>query len=249
MARDVILVHGNSLSRSIWEPFAQVLRARGLNVHALDLPGHGHGARLPEDARYTLDLFADHVARLAGSMASSVLVGHSLGGHVCARVPAMVSSVKGVVLFGAPLLRNAADMTKAFIPVPALAKAYTPELTPDDARELARAYTWPDHPGIEAISEDILNTDPRVRAHLGMYLAAGQLPNEVAILGSTLVPVCIVHGRMDPFIQEDYLDELAVELSASPVRMLAEAGHTPQLQCPVDLADVVFEFMDRLQNG
>lgn len=249
MSLELILVHGNSLSKSTWGLMGPLLEARGARVHAIDLPGHGSGLRLSEDERYSLDLFAEHVARLAASLPSAVLVGHSLGGHVCARVPQMVPNVKGVVLIGSPLLHNAADVTKAFIPVPILSKAYIPDLSPAEAKELAQAYTWSDNPGGDAIANEILTTDARVRAHLGEYLAAGQVANEVAMLGDMSIPVCIAHGQMDPFIRMEYLDAIAAELSAGPVRKLEAAGHSPQLQCPSELSGIVFEFMSRLLHS
>lgn len=246
MSEHLILVHGNSLSRRSWDALTSAPALQAHTIHAIDLPGHGDAGRLSEGTPYTLDLFAGHVAELARSLPSAVLVGHSLGGHVCARVPALAPNVRGLVLFGAPLLRTAADAARAYIPVPVLAKAYTPVLSRADAEELAEAFTWSGSPAIASMADDILRTDPRVRGDLGAYLASGRLPDEVAMVEQAGVPVRIAHGTDDPFIHIAYLDELATELGAGPVRQVTGAGHSPQVQRPDALAEVIAEFLAAL---
>lgn len=242
----VILVHGNSMSRRSWDALLTAPALKGHSLRAIDLPGHGHTPRLPDEDTYTLDLFARHVADIAKVLPEVVLVGHSLGGHVCAQVPARAPSVLGMVIFGAPLLRNAADAARAFHPAPALAKAFTSQLAPTDARELAEALTWPGSPAIVQLTDDILRTDPRVRGDIGTALASGRIPDEVAGVKQAATPVRIVHGADDPFIRTDYLDQLATELNAGPVRILADAGHSPQVQAVDALAHEIADFLERL---
>lgn len=249
MTQHLILVHGNSLSRRSWDALLSTPTLKAHTIHAIDLPGHGDAGHLPHGSGYTLELFAQHVTEVAATLPSCVLVGHSLGGHICARVPALAPGVKGMVVFGAPLLRSAADAARAYIPVPALAKAYTPQLDRTDAEELAEAFLWPGSPAIASMADDILRTDPRVRGNLGTALASGQMPDEVTMVKAAGVPVCIAHGADDPFIHTAYLDELATELNAGPVRHVAGAGHSPQVQRPAELAEVIAAFLDSLHNG
>lgn len=239
MSPHLVLVHGNSLSARSWQYIIDQPALKGVSVRALDLPGHGSAARHPEGVAYTLEGFADHVVDQMVGMGPVVLVGHSLGGHICARVLARTDQVQGLVIFGTPLLRSAADIARAFIPMPALAKAYTPQLYRADAEELAEAFTWPGSPEVGPVADDILRTDPRVRGDLGAALASGQLPDEVAMVKTSGLPVRIVHGADDPFIRKDYLDELAQELDAGPVRIMQQAGHSPQLQRPEAMAAIL----------
>lgn len=78
MARSVVLVHGLRTSATMWRRQAELLRERGFEVLAVDLPGHG--ARMSE--RFTLDGAVDTIAGAVDAAAHPVfLCGFSLGGY------------------------------------------------------------------------------------------------------------------------------------------------------------------------
>jgi len=80
----------------------------------------------PPDRAYAVDGFAQDVAAYVCELDAPVLVGHSLGGHICLRTLPLAANVRGVLVFGAPLLSSAADAANAFLPNSMLAKAFTP---------------------------------------------------------------------------------------------------------------------------
>ena len=75
MAR-FVLVHGASHGGWCWRHVVPLLEAKGHEVAALDLPGHGPG-EAPDPQVTTAD-YRD--AALAALGDGAVLVGHSLGG-------------------------------------------------------------------------------------------------------------------------------------------------------------------------
>lgn len=79
MLRSVVLVHGLRTSATMWRRQAELLSARGYEVTAVDLPGHG--SRMHE--RFTLDgavaTIDDAVARATHPV---FLCGFSLGGYL-----------------------------------------------------------------------------------------------------------------------------------------------------------------------
>ncbi|SDY29780.1 Pimeloyl-ACP methyl ester carboxylesterase [Amycolatopsis xylanica] len=92
MGIPVVLLHALGSTAATWNGFAA--RFDGTRrVLAVDLPGHGDGAR-PE--RYSLDLMADEVLAFLDTQGISRvdLVGHSMGGRVAVliaqREPALV---------------------------------------------------------------------------------------------------------------------------------------------------------------
>ena len=76
-----ILVHGAWHSGACWQPVAERLRARGCNVLAPDLPGHGTN-ELPL-TKVTLKTYTDFIVALLDAATVPVtLVGHSMAGAV-----------------------------------------------------------------------------------------------------------------------------------------------------------------------
>ncbi|MBP7513404.1 MAG: alpha/beta hydrolase [Flavobacteriales bacterium] len=242
--RAVVLVHGNSLSNGIWRPQIEDPALNGLNLLAVDLPGHGRGDWLPPGAAYSLDGYATELAGLVRGLPDPVLVGHSLGGHICMRVLAKAPNVRGLMLLGAPPLASAADMMRAFLPTPAMDHAFKPDLTEEEARTSAAVYTWPGSPWIEPMTAMIMKTDPRVRADMGRELMSGNLADELALIRASGVPVCMVQGSEEASISPGYLNELASLFWERRVRVLEGCGHSPQLQRPDDFTALLRGFME-----
>lgn len=83
--RPVVLLHGIGDSHRTWERVVPAL-ARTHRVLAPDLPGHGLSAR--PDASYSLDWYAQTIARWVDAMGLDEVdvVGHSYGGGVAQRL-------------------------------------------------------------------------------------------------------------------------------------------------------------------
>jgi pimeloyl-ACP methyl ester carboxylesterase len=99
-ARIVFCVHGWCCSAYSFRRLMPLLAAEpGVRVVAIDLPGHGLSDK-PDDTRlYTLDGQVECVlaAMDALGMARATLVGHSMGGPICARA-AVVAPARVVAL-------------------------------------------------------------------------------------------------------------------------------------------------------
>lgn len=80
----MILVHGASHGAWAWHKVTPLLRASGIDVIALDLPGHGRDGTRWDDVTFT-DLVAAVCAELDAQDEPSVLVAHSLAGAVASR--------------------------------------------------------------------------------------------------------------------------------------------------------------------
>lgn len=79
MVSQVVLVHGIRTSATMWRSQVEHLRARGVPVTTVDLPGHG--TRMDEP--FTLDeafRTVDAAVREAAEHGPVLLVGHSMGG-------------------------------------------------------------------------------------------------------------------------------------------------------------------------
>jgi pimeloyl-ACP methyl ester carboxylesterase len=204
-----VLVHGLSGSARWWRSVRERLGA-GRDVHVLDVP-RVH----PRDATRWLVGWLD-----GAGIDRADLVGHSLGGLICARTAAAAPSrVRQLVLIapaGVPsdrrLVGHAAPLAATLAQVP----TYAPRIAIDALRA---------GPGL-------------LRAAL--YAATCDLRAE---LEHVHAPTLLVWGERDRLVPID----LAAEwLRALPDARLAplSAGHVPMWDAPDELARVVLDFLE-----
>lgn len=79
-----VLVHGSWHDGSLWEPVAAVLRNQGHEVHTPTVAGHGKDASKDVDHAQCVDSVVSYISD--AGLDEVVLLGHSYGGTVIARV-------------------------------------------------------------------------------------------------------------------------------------------------------------------
>src|SRR4249919_2310853 len=100
----VVLVHGATANGRMWAPVRRILEARGYQVLAPDLPGHG----IRRDEPFTLEAAVETVRQAVASVAPApvIVAGDSLGGYVtmasAGALPA--SQLRGIVASGCTLV-------------------------------------------------------------------------------------------------------------------------------------------------
>lgn len=100
MSHPIILVHGAYHSAKCWQKVESILESKGIDVHSIDLPGHGQS-----DAPLT-DIYGDAKAlnTLITSMdAPPVLVGHSFGGATISEAVDRPDAISHIVYVSAVL--------------------------------------------------------------------------------------------------------------------------------------------------
>jgi pimeloyl-ACP methyl ester carboxylesterase len=96
----VLALHGWGRARGDWAPVLQ-----GLNGLAVDL--RGFGSAPPPDEGWGSEEYAKDLLPLVESIDRPILVGHSFGGRVAARITALhPEMVGGLLLTGVPLIRR-----------------------------------------------------------------------------------------------------------------------------------------------
>lgn len=118
----LVFLHGLGGTRAVWEDLDKRLRV-GHAVLRVDLPGHGDSAAPPlKEGAADLDAIALQVAGLIRKLklAPAILVGHSLGGRVAARLAMLdPGAAQGVVLldgFLGPLPKDWVEATAQGLP-------------------------------------------------------------------------------------------------------------------------------------
>jgi pimeloyl-ACP methyl ester carboxylesterase len=234
--RIIALVHGGAAHSRWWDHIAPIL-AHGWQVVALDLSGHGDSGRR---ASYSLDTWAGEVLAVvteAGQAASSVVIGHSMGGLVTLRLASLAGSqIAGAVAIDSPIRDvapedRAARQHRAFGPL---------RVYPTREEILTRFRPIPDQPTLSYITEHVAATsvrpaeggwtwkfDPHVftRDHLTAELLT-RLDCRVALFRAE-------HGLVTPQQGEVLYDRLG---RVAPLIEIPVAGHHIMLDQPVALA-------------
>ena len=247
--RPVLLVHGNSSSSRIWQKQLQGPLGAEYRLIAIDLPGHGaSSAAANPEQDYSSQGYSDCVASIARELGlkDALVVGWSLGGHAVVNAAASLPMAAGLMIFGTPPISKAPDGFAGFKELPPT--AFTP--APSDAETEA----WPKllfAPGYAPIpsfiATDFRITDGNARGYLGASVQAGRFADEVEIVRNLNIPLAIVHGAEEQFVDLGYLQRLtAPTLWRGEVQVIEGAGHVPQWEKAEAFDRIVDEFASSL---
>jgi pimeloyl-ACP methyl ester carboxylesterase len=101
----IVLVHGAWSDVQAWKAVTPLLKGKGLNVKAVNLPGHGND-NTPFTS-ITLQSYIDAVKKEIGNTKNVILVGHSMAGIVISQVAEdMPGNIKKLVYLAAYLPAN-----------------------------------------------------------------------------------------------------------------------------------------------
>ena len=245
----VLLIHGNSSCKEIFaRQFDSPLLA-GYRLIAPDLPGHGASDdAVDPQATYALDGFAAVCAALLQQLGVGPLpvLGWSLGGHIAlellGREPARVS---GLMIVGTPPIPlDLSVMGVAFKPSPVMGLTGKEDFSPDEAALYAQHTSAVDGQVDPQLLAMCRRADGRFRRMMFESLAAGRALDEVAIVRQGSVPVAVLNGSEDAFVNLDYVAGLPYgKLWEGRATVLQGLGHAPFLQGPAAFNPVFARFL------
>ncbi len=230
----IILVHGAWGSARSWEALVPLLRARGREVHAIDLPGHGDDPTDPGSVG--LADYARRVAKVAAAHGPALLVGHSMGGMAISAgaelAPDMVRKLVYVTAFlprdGESLLdlirrQDAPGVQRAVRPGP------VPGCTVLDGAQAAPALFQDASPEQQRAAIASFGPQPNRAQTEPVRLTAenfGSIPRAYII--------CTRDQTITPALQR-------AMIAASPCAevLSLDSGHVPQLTRPERLAEML----------
>ncbi len=241
-----LLVHGLASNALLWVGVAQELSARGFDVTAVDLRGHGR-SDAPDDGYDLATAAADLVAVAAGlGLDRPVAVGQSWGGNV---VLELAATQPGVARAVACVDGGTIDLQASFPDWTACEAALTPpDLAGTPAAEfearLRRAHPdWPET-GIAGTMGNVVvredgNVAPRLRRdrHLAILRDLWeQRPG--ARYGRVEVPVLLLPAGGGSHLHAA-LEAARAGLADGRVHPFPDADHDVHAQCPAEVAAVL----------
>lgn len=245
----VLLVHGNSACKEIFaRQFDSPLLA-DYRLIALDLPGHGASSDAPDpQATYALEGFAAACASVLQQLGVGPvpLLGWSLGGHIglelLGRQPQRVSAV--MIVGTPPIPLDLAVMGAAFKPSPVMGLTGKEDFSDEEAQLYAQHTSAVDGKVDPHLLAMCKRADGRFRRMMFESLAAGRALDEVAIVRDARVPIAVLNGSDDAFVNLDYIAGLHYgSLWEGRCHVLPGLGHAPFLQGPQDFNPIFARFL------
>lgn len=227
----LVLLHGLTFDRRIWQPVLDEL-ARidpGRQILSLDLPGHGDSPdQLPHSMEHVAGLV--HQAVTETGLDAPVMVGHSISGGTVSLYAARYPTNSVINLDGLPdpallaRLRSAEKQIRGdgFPGVwAALEQGFGADQLPPAARELVASNCHPRQDLAVSYWEDVLSQAP---GQVDEMLAAVS-----AAIAASGVPYLLIAGAEPPAEVTARISDAGVQLT---VEVWAATGHFPHLAHP-----------------
>ena len=256
----VLLVHGLGNSSLVWRRVIRGL-AQGHRVVVPDLPGFGHSS--PTRRRPLLNAYTDFLAELVERTSPGVpaaVVGNSTGGAAALRLaavrPDLVSRL--VLVDPAGVGQGVPSWWRLvrFEPLVRLVSAVPLTLTPRPVLEYLigeayrrMAFADPAHVSERSVRLFAERLNSRARIHRFLRNAhdvVDAFQGDVQSIEAPLpVPVLALWGRQDRLVPLHDALALLERIGGLEVRIIEDAGHSPQLEAPDAFLDAVRPFLDR----
>ena len=225
----VLLIHGNSACKEVFDLQLDGALGNRYRMIAFDLPGHGASSDAPEPERsYHMAAYADAAMMVLEHLGvrRCAIVGWSLGGHIGIELLTRDLDVAGLLITGTPPIgSDLTDMAAAFLPSPHM------ESTGKELLSDAEALAYADETtGVaeEFIRRAVRRTDGRARRIMIEAVAFGRHADQRELVETSPVPLAVVTGAEEPFVNNAYLASLDyANLWENQIHVLANSGHAP----------------------
>lgn len=241
----VVLIHGIGHRRQAWDPIVPALAAER-EVIAIDLPGFGESAGLPEDLSYDMPTTMDNLAKAFVELGLDRphVVGNSLGGAIALELGAL-DLARSVTALSPAGFWNTAEREYALALLNAVrASAMVPDavLRQISKSRLVRSRTMAPifaHP--ERISADSFLADARLLRSAPAFVPTVRAGRSYDCHAVPVVPTTIAWGEKDRIMPVRQVKTAKDRLPGARFVRLPGCGHVPMIDDPELVAQVILD--------
>jgi pimeloyl-ACP methyl ester carboxylesterase len=245
----IFCIHGNSSSAKIFEDLLNSDKISQTKI-AFDLFGHGEN----QSKKLTLNNFSfechkkfilDKISKIDGDI---LLIGNSLGGHLAIEIANEIPNLKGIVIMGAPPVKEPINFEEAFLPEKALNTFFTEHPTDQEIINTIDIVLF-DKSKSSILISDFKKSNPLVRKAIANDIHENKFTNQFSIFTNLTIPKYIVTGDSDTLLNREYL-ETVKENSKTPCILIdfKKCGHYPSLEKPLDFNNLIKEISTEVFN-
>jgi pimeloyl-ACP methyl ester carboxylesterase len=249
--RTVLCVHGWACSVYSFRRLMPLLVESGLRVIAIDLPGHGLSDKPDDASLYTLDAQVECVlaAMDALGVQRATLVGHSMGGPICARMAVLAPErVTALALLAPAGFGTERDLR--------ILRAVTPRIVAPVLPALFRRWL------VALVLRGSYGSLYRpTERDVDEYWAPSQFDGYVLAIwdllhcfewsagldcgfGEIRAPTVIMDGRLDNLVMRRWVAQYAKVLRDATLQVIDECGHVIPEEVPELVAAAIRELID-----
>lgn len=241
----VFMFHGNSGSAESYLPLLRSKVGKANRLIAVSFPGHGRSLAPPNPSEaYTIAALGKVAEKVIEfyDLRRYWLMGQSLGGHALLEHSECMNGAKGLMLISSPPI-SIETLASAFKEDPSGGLLFKGSLDEEEAEVLARCFSV-EQSLIPSVVRQIQQTDQDFRRCLGESLARGELRDERKVFEGLNLPVALVMGGRDRFLNLEYCASLPSSvLWGGEAVIFPEAGHLVHMDASTDFINCVEDFL------
>ncbi|MDE1180444.1 alpha/beta hydrolase [Paraburkholderia sp.] len=224
----VILIHGNSSAGAIFRNQLEGSLGDTWRLIAPDLPGHGNSSDALDPVRsYSMDGYADAMTEVLERLEirQAVVFGWSLGGHIGLEMISRFPGMLGLMITGTPPV-DAENVGNAFIASGDLGLAGQEHFSAADVQAYGKSTCG--EPFEPFLFDAVARTDGRARRLMFESFAAGKGANQALIAANATLPLAVVNGIDEPFVNLDFMSGVKIgNLWRGEKLTIERSGHAP----------------------
>ncbi|MEX0446114.1 alpha/beta fold hydrolase [Xenorhabdus sp. SGI246] len=243
----VLLIHGNSSSKEIFRHQIEYLK-KDYRVLALDLPGHGASSNANDPRQtYSMPGYARTVIEVLNKIGVNrvVVFGWSLGGHIGLEMLALYPKMIGLMICGTPpVAAGKENVALGFRQSEHMGLAGKADFTEEDVKNYAYQTVGVNAPHEPFIFEAVARTDGLSRQYMFEAFTSPQATDQKLLAETSKIPLAIVNGAGDPFINAEYIESLHYQnLWQDQIISLVGVDHAPFWEAPARFNPILSDFL------